>query len=72
MEWQKWVGKEVFCKTYDSGVCSGIINSYDEKNDQIELTDKYGEKWIISVKSIVKLKEESLTNKFNKLSASET
>jgi len=61
MEMEKWIGKEVFCKTRDSGVCSGKILNYDSENNLIELKDKYGENWIISIRDIVKLKEEKIT-----------
>jgi hypothetical protein len=60
MDWKKMVGKEVFCKTKDSGVCSGVINEYDPETQMYSLTDKYGENWFISIFNIVKLKEEKL------------
>jgi hypothetical protein len=60
MDWKQMVNKEVFCKTKDSGVCSGIITNFDEDSKMYSLIDKYGDTWFISVDNIQKLKEEKL------------
>ena len=60
------IGKEVFCKTKSSGVCSGKIIDFDEHNKILIILDKYNEKWFISLSEILRLKEEKLSTKLKK------
>jgi hypothetical protein len=66
MEWNEMIGKEVFCKTKTSGVCSGKIIDFLEKDRILIILDKFNERWFISIDEILRMKEEPLNpkNKF--------
>jgi hypothetical protein len=66
MEWNEMIGKEVFCKTKTSGVCSGKIIDFLEKDRILIILDKFNERWFISIDEILRMKEEPLNPK-NKL-----
>lgn len=63
MDWNELIGKEVFCKTKSSGVCSGKIIDFVDDDKILIILDKFSEKWYISINEILKLKEESLCSK---------
>jgi len=66
MEWKELIGKEVFCKTKTSGVCSGKVIDYKEDDKIIIILDKFNEKWFISINEILRMKEEKLYSKSKK------
>lgn len=60
MEWKDLIKKEVFCKTRNSGVCSGTVIDYNSEDKIIVILDRFNERWFIAIDEILKLKEEKL------------
>lgn len=71
MDWNILERKNIFVKTRDSGVYSGIVEEIFENNGRffIRITDKFGSLVIIDTSEIIKLNEESKSkNSLNKTS----
>ena len=57
MEWNEWIGKQIFVKLVDGAVYSGVVLDVEDSR-LIKIRDKYGDIVIFLTSDIAKLKEE--------------
>lgn len=61
MDWNVWIGKQIFLRTNKDKVYSGIVKEVADVGDGIiflSLLDKFGQWVTVTVKEIVEIKEE--------------
>jgi len=61
MEWEKMIGKKVFCQTKDKGFYNGVVLEIDK--NLLVILDKFGDRVFIDKDNVSKLKEEEHFNK---------
>lgn len=65
MEWENWVGKNIFVKLIDNSCYNGVVQKIEKFSDNIliHLIDKYGDYVMLSANQILKLKDETNVQK---------